>query len=188
MRGVARRRGSTAAPELAVVDDERVLSTWLEPLPSATLEATPQRLLTANASCTVELGLRSHFVPDERVVALVPYVPPPPHEAGGRSNGSFALGVARRACQLLGPSPLDAELHAHRRQLDGADDEHLAAARAAAVELSFGASAALITSQGSRSIVQGAHAQRLAREALFLLVFGSRPAINQALLGSLLGT
>jgi alkylation response protein AidB-like acyl-CoA dehydrogenase len=172
----------------ARTDDERALSAWVEPRASDTLEAAPQRLLAANASCTVELGFHSHFVPDERVVALAPYVPPPPHDAGGRSNGSFALGVARRACQLLGPSPLDAELHARRRQLDGADDERLAAARAAAVELSLRASAALITSQGSRSIVRDAHAQRLAREALFLLVFGSRPAIKQALLGSLLGT
>jgi len=172
----------------ARTDDQRVLSAWVEPLANGTLEATPQRLLAANASCTVELAFGSHFVPNERTVALAPYVPPPPHDAGGRSNGSFALGVARRACQLLGPSPLDAELHARRRQLDGADDEHLAAARAAAVELSLRASAALITGQGSRSIVHGAHAQRLAREALFLLVFGSRPAIKQALLGSLLGS
>jgi hypothetical protein len=172
----------------ARTDDGRVLSAWVEPLASGTLEATPQRLLAANASCTVELAFAAHFVADERVVALAPYVPPPPHDGGGRSNGSFALGVARRVCQLLGPSPLDAELEARRRQLDGADDESLAAARAAAVELSLRASAALITGQGSRSIVQGAHAQRLAREALFLLVFGSRPAIRQALLGSFLGT
>lgn len=171
----------------ARTDDERSLSAWVEPLTSRTLDATPQRLLAASASSSVELGFRSHFVPDDHVVALAPYIAPPPHDAGGRSNGSFALGVARRACQLLGASPLDAELDARRRQLDGADDEGLPQARAAAVELALRASAALITSQGSRSIVLDAHAQRLAREALFLLVFGSRPAIKRALLGTLLG-
>jgi alkylation response protein AidB-like acyl-CoA dehydrogenase len=166
-------------------DDERVLSAWLNPVASDSLRVSPQRLLAANASCTVELGLHAHFVPNERVVALEPYLPPPPHDGGGRSNGSFALGVARRACLLLGPGPLDAELDARRRQLDAAGDESLAAARAAAVELSLRASAALITSQGSRSIVLDSHAQRLAREALFLLVFGSRPAIKRALLAEL---
>jgi hypothetical protein len=35
---------------------------------------------------------------------------------------------------------------------------------------------------GSRSVTVDQHAQRLAREALFLLVFGSRPGIKSALL------
>jgi hypothetical protein len=48
------------------------------------------------------------------------------------------------------------------------------------------ATAALITSQGSRSILADQHAQRLAREAMFLLVFGSRPAIREDLLRRLL--
>jgi hypothetical protein len=35
---------------------------------------------------------------------------------------------------------------------------------------------------GSRAVTVDQHAQRLAREALFLLVFGSRPGIKSALL------
>jgi len=35
---------------------------------------------------------------------------------------------------------------------------------------------------GSRSVAVDQHVQRLAREALFLLVFGSRPGIRSALL------
>jgi hypothetical protein len=35
---------------------------------------------------------------------------------------------------------------------------------------------------GSRAVSVDQHAQRLAREALFLLVFGSRPGIKGALL------
>ena len=35
---------------------------------------------------------------------------------------------------------------------------------------------------GSRAVLPDHHAQRLVREAAFLLVFGSRPAIRAALL------
>jgi hypothetical protein len=58
----------------------------------------------------------------------------------------------------------------------------MAQARAAASELAVRAAAALAVSDGSKSIMTGQHPQRLAREALFLLVFGSRPAIKRALL------
>jgi hypothetical protein len=40
-------------------------------------------------------------------------------------------------------------------------------------------------SRGSRAAVAGDPAERLNREAAFLLVFGSRPAIKDALLKSL---
>ena len=119
------------------------------------------------------------------MVASEPYLPPPAHDGGGRSNGSLALGVARRCTALIGPSSLDAELRARRVQLDSCDELGLARARAAAVELAGRASAALIAHTGSRAIKAGEHAERLAREALFLLVFGSRPAIRTALLESL---
>ena len=63
----------------------------------------------------------------------------------------------------------------------------MAAARAAACELALRATAALLVSQGSTAILADQDAQRLAREALFLLVFGSRPPIKQALAGLLSG-
>jgi hypothetical protein len=83
---------------------------------------TPQRLVAANATCTVELRFRSHSVARERLVASEPYTVPTAHDGGGRSNGSLALGVARRCTALIGPSPLDAELRARRAQLDSADE------------------------------------------------------------------
>ena len=52
------------------------------------------------------------------------------------------------------------------------------AARAAASALAFQAAGALVAAAGSKSVLVGEHPQRLAREALFLLVFGSRPAIK----------
>ena len=58
----------------------------------------------------------------------------------------------------------------------------MAEARAAASELAVRAAAALAVRDGSRSAGVDQHVQRLAREALFLLVFGSRPGIKSALL------
>ena len=58
----------------------------------------------------------------------------------------------------------------------------MAEARAAAAELAVRSAAALIAGQGSRSILIEEHAQRLYREAAFLLVFGSRAAIRSSLL------
>jgi hypothetical protein len=66
--------------------------------------------------------------------------------------------------------------------LDAASTEALPDARAAACELALRAANALTVAHGSRAIVAGEHAQRLAREALFLAVFGSRPPIKASLL------
>lgn len=99
-----------------------------------------------------------------------------------RTNGSLALGVAGRCCSVIGPSGLDAELDARRAQLDEADESTIAPARAAAAELAMRASAAAVVSAGSSSVLVVHHAQRLAREALFLLVFATRPPIRASLL------
>jgi hypothetical protein len=86
---------------------------------------------------------------------------------------------------LLGHGPLDEELAACRGLLNDAitaDATAMAEARAAASEMAVRAAAALAVRDGSRSVTVDQHAQRLAREALFLLVFGSRPGIKSALL------
>jgi alkylation response protein AidB-like acyl-CoA dehydrogenase len=171
------------------------------------LTASRMRLVAVNASGTVELTFTGYFVPEESVCSVFPqdeWLAQEPRRL--RPNGSLALGLAGRCCRLAGPSPLDAELDRLRDRLDraaldraaldgavldtaaaagpGADD--MPAARAAAAELAYRAAAAAITAAGSRSILAGQHPQRLAREAQFLLVFGSRPAIKENLL-SLLG-
>jgi hypothetical protein len=105
--------------------------------------------------------------------------------AGLRANGSLALGLAARCSELIGPGPLDEQLVRCRAALKGADPASLPAARAAACELALRATAALVVGQGSTAILADQDAQRLAREALFLLVFGSRPPIKQALTGLL---
>jgi hypothetical protein len=109
-----------------------------------------------------------------------------------RPNGSLALGVAARCCRLIGASPLDGELAARRAALDSAAEPARAAAmpaaRADAAQFAARAAAALVAAAGSRGILAGEHPQRLAREALFLLVFGSRPAIKDRLVARLTGS
>ncbi len=154
---------------------------------SAAFAVERLKLLATNASYTVAARLTDLFVPDECVVVVEPYRSPPLYDGGGRHNGSLALGVARRCCALIGPSPLDAQLDAGRRQLDEASDQTMAAARAVAAELAWRAAGALVVVHGSTSLLPDRHAQRLLREAGFLQVFGTRPAIRNALLGRLTG-
>jgi hypothetical protein len=44
------------------------------------------------------------------------------------------------------------------------------------------AATTLTVATGARAVLRDHHAQRLVREAMFLLVFGSRPPIKSALL------
>jgi alkylation response protein AidB-like acyl-CoA dehydrogenase len=151
-----------------------------------TLTAEQLRLVAVNASGTVQLRFDGHFVAADRIVDVISY---PDWQAGDarglRANGSLSLGVAARCCELAGPSALDGELTQRRAQLDAASRASMPAARAAAAEFVLRAAAALVAVTGSRAVLAGEHPQRLAREALFLLVFGSRPAIKQHLTGLL---
>lgn len=166
----------------AVTDGAEEVWSFMPTLPSQALSATRYRLLAANASSTVKLEFGGVVVPDSEVVDIRPHEPLPPDDGGGRSNGSLALGVARRACALMGPSPLDDELESVRRRLDEADGTQMAAARAAASELALRATARLTVHTGSRAVDLSGHAQRLAREAHFTAVFGTRPSIRAHLL------
>ena len=162
--------------------DERTVWCVVDARPADGLAARRQRLAAVNASRTVHLDFRQLAVPAERVLKVEPYA-----EAawsGGASlriNGSLALGVADRCCRLIGASGLDAELDGCRRTLDTAEPEEMADARAAACDLAVRAAAGLAVVTGSRSILAGEPAERLAREAGFLLVFGSRAGIKAGL-------
>lgn len=155
-------------------------------LPSAGMSHEPHRLLAVNASSTVSITFRGVRVDQERATNRFPWSEWPERDAAGlRTNGSLALGVARRCCTLLGASPLDDELAARRDALDAGNPETLPAARAAAATFALRAASALVAREGSRGVVAGNHAERLLREATLLLVFGSRPSIKRALLAQL---
>ena len=169
--------------------DDTVVTLIMDAAAQPGLTATRQRLVAVDAAVTVRLGFEGVLIPAERFVDQVPFDPAVSVQpAGLRLNGSLALGVARRCARLLGPGPLDDEVTACRDRLDaalGADPEPMAVARAIASELALRAAAALAVRDGGNSITADQHPQRLAREALFLLVFGSRPGIKNALLHQL---
>jgi alkylation response protein AidB-like acyl-CoA dehydrogenase len=155
------------------------------------LAARRLELVAVNASRTVELSFAGYYVPAELVTSVTPHAEWLAADAAGlRPNGSLALGLAGRCIEMItdigGPAgPLAADLDRARSALDTADPVAMPAARATAARLAFQAAGALVTLAGSGSILAGAHPQRLAREALFLLVFGSRPAVKESLVSAL---
>jgi alkylation response protein AidB-like acyl-CoA dehydrogenase len=166
--------------------DDSVVSLILDAAAQPGLTVTRERLAAVNASVTVRLGFDAVLVPGERRAGQVPFDPAESMRPDRmRVNGSLALGLVRRCARLLGPGPLDDELAACRDRLDDAitaGSDAMAEARAAASDLAVRAAAALAVRDGSRSATADQQVQRLAREALFLLVFGSRPGIKNALL------
>lgn len=163
--------------------DDTIATLVVDAVEQPGLTIARQHLAAVHASATVRLDFAELLVPADRLVGLAPFSPAVSLGGPGlRVNGSLALGLAGRCCRLLGAGPLDDELDACRERLDAADPRAMPSARAAASELALRAAAALAVHDGSRSITTEQHAQRLAREALFLLVFGSRPGIRTDLL------
>lgn len=152
------------------------------------ITAEPLDLLAVRASGTVTLRFDRHFVPRDKIVRVVPQSDYLRGDAESlRFNGALALGVAGRAIALLGADAggLPTELDAARERLVNATPEEVPAARAAGSELAMRAATACAVHHGSGTLLPGAHAQRLVREATFLLLFGSRPSIRGELLDRL---
>jgi alkylation response protein AidB-like acyl-CoA dehydrogenase len=171
-------------------EDDNIVWALLDVPPPAgakpTLTVEPVSMVAVMASNTVQATFSGHIVPARRITGIMPLREWAERDAAGlRMNGSLALGVAARCCDLIGPSSLDGELVAARTALDQADPAAMPAARAAACELAIRAASALVVAHGSAAILTGHDAQRLAREATFLLVFGSRPGIKRHLGGLL---
>jgi alkylation response protein AidB-like acyl-CoA dehydrogenase len=162
--------------------EDSLVSVLLDAKEQPGLSANPLRLSAANASRTVRLSFVRAFVGDDRVVTVRSLAAVRQQGEMLRLNGSFALGVARRCCLLIGPSPLDDELRDRRAELDAASPADMPAARAHASELAVRAAHALAVSRGSRAALAGDVAERLSREAAFLLLFASRQRIKEVLL------
>jgi alkylation response protein AidB-like acyl-CoA dehydrogenase len=146
----------------------------------------PLDLVAARASRTVTVRFDGHQVPADRLTGTTPLAEWLAGEASGSAlNGFLALGVAGRCARLLGTGDFDDELAACRAALLAAEGGAIPAARAAASTLAMRAATRLMVGTGSRSVLCSDHAQRLVREAAFLLVFGTRPAIRDALLARL---
>jgi alkylation response protein AidB-like acyl-CoA dehydrogenase len=172
---------------LAAVDENDIVHFLLvDARESATLAVRPLQLVAVQASRTVNVAFDGHLVPADRLASTRPYPEWAASEAAGSAlNGFLALGLVRRCDRLLDGEPFAAELAACREALMTADAAAVPAARAAASELALRATARLAVHTGSRSVLRDHHAQRLIREAAFLLVFGTRPGIRDALLARL---
>lgn len=160
---------------------DTVVSVIIDQLDGVGITAERHPLATLDASGTVELLFDRVEVAADHVVGVRERRPGATGTLALRLNGSLALGVIRRCCALIGPSPLDRELEAARTALDEADADELPAARVQAAALATKATATLLVHTGSRSIESDNHAQRLAREAMFLLVFATGPEIRSGL-------
>lgn len=165
-----------------------IVRAFVSPQESASLSTRALHLVGANASDTRTVTFREHRVAASDVVESEPHADVLARDPSTlRANVWLALGVADRCCRLIGPGPLDDELALVRGALAEASTDEVPEVRARAAELALRAAAALTVADGGRAILPDHHAQRLAREALFLLVFGSRAAIRTALMERLTG-
>ncbi len=162
--------------------NDTVISCILDARDQSGLKVTRHQLSALNATATVRLDFDGLLINPDRFVSQQPYAPGREGPEGLRANGSLALGVIRRCCALIGPSPLDDELNACRSELDAADVRTMAQARARANVLALRAAHVLSVNRGSRAALVDDVAERTNREAALLLVFGSRPSIKTSLL------
>jgi alkylation response protein AidB-like acyl-CoA dehydrogenase len=169
----------------ARTDDSRLVWALVNAVESDSLSVERLELVALNATNTVRAEFRDHHVASDRVTSVVSYREEPTPPEVLRVHASFALGVVARCRHLLGPTPLDEVATRVREELDRLDPATIQAARGAAGELALRASAALLVSTGSRSLLMSEHAQRLAREALFILVYALRPGSRAAVLDRL---
>lgn len=169
---------------VAALDAEEVVHLLLVDVPSPGIAAGRLDLVAAHASSTATILLQGCRVPLDRLVATEPLAEQRARDAAGLAgNGALALGVAARAlAELSDRGGLDAELDHARADLLAAGPGALPAARAAASDLALRAATRLVVATGARSVLTGTTAERLLREAAFLLVFGSRPGIRAELL------
>lgn len=152
----------------------------IDAVDAPTLVSSRYDLAAIQASQTVELSFDSHVVPADRVTRIDNYEAwKANYRLGLRNNGSFPLGVARRCCALLDVESFNRELEQRRRDLDASSPETVSIARAEAALFAVRASTALVATSGGRAVAMDHDAQRLHREAMFLMVQGQTPAIRQ---------
>lgn len=168
---------------VAALDGDHVVSLLVDGRSAPTLDAEPLALTAARASGTATLRFEEHFVPADRLISVVAHADwLAADPAGLAGNGALAVGVATRAAAVAGSAALADDASALLEALGTADVDGLPALRADASALAVRAAAAAAVTQGARSVLAGSSGERLTREAQFLLVFGSRPAIRQELL------
>ncbi|AKJ15035.1 acyl-CoA dehydrogenase [Streptomyces incarnatus] len=159
----------------------------------------PMRLAALTAARTVSLELTGLRLPEESVALRTPYERLAPRDRARTLNaGPAVFGLSEAALSLLDArtaAPLTARLADVRRRAYALADhpeplERVAerlAVRAEAYEVLRTATTAAVVAGGGRSMALTSRAQRLAREALFLLVQGQTAETRAAHLRALAG-
>lgn len=159
--------------------DDLIVWALLEGAESADVHTERLNLSVIDSADTYKVTYDQHLVPAERVTSIESHPDwYADYRKGLRANGSLPLGVTSRCLRLLGPSTLDDEFVEARSFLDRATPDETAEARGRMGALCVRSAAALIAQTGGSALFTTHQAQRLAREALFLLVQGQTPEIK----------
>jgi alkylation response protein AidB-like acyl-CoA dehydrogenase len=142
-------------------------------------------LAAMDVTATVRAGFDGYEVPADRVVAVEAFDAWVARDAAGlRANGSMPLGLAGRAASLVADDHvrrrLEDRIGETRSALDAADVDGLPNARAVAAELALEAATSLVVERGGAALVSPGVPEVLARQAMFLLVFGQTRTIKAA--------
>ncbi|WP_329344232.1 acyl-CoA/acyl-ACP dehydrogenase [Streptomyces sp. NBC_01352] len=183
-----------------VTDTDEALFAFTEAREQPGLRASPpMRLAALTAARTVSLELDGLWLPEEAVVVRQPYERWAAADRTKTANTPPAVfGVTETALALLDDTtaePLRARLtdlraRAYALADHPAPEEHREerlTLRTQAYELMRAATTAAVVAGGGRSLVLTSKAQRLAREALFLLVQGQTTESRTAHLKALAG-
>ncbi|MEU3519667.1 acyl-CoA dehydrogenase family protein [Streptomyces sp. NPDC006654] len=181
-----------------VTEDDEALFAFVEAREQPGLRASePMRLAALTAARTVSLDLDGLWVPEESVALRTPYEDWAAADRPKTRNANPAVfGITRAALALVEEAyaaPLRVRLEEVRRRAYALADhpvpqEHTGerlALRAEAFTLMRTATAAAVVAGGGRATALDSRAQRLAREALFLLVQGQTAESRAAHLGKL---
>jgi len=175
---------------VAARDGEDVLWVLVEATTGPAVQAQRLALAAVDSSSTVKLNIDGLSVPASRIVGRQPYSDWRAGEAPGLTRSGFlAIGVAQRCVGLLGDQAGDLSrmVDQARRRLFAVDRKAVVAARVEASLTSVRAATALVAAGGGSSIEADHPAQRLAREAMFLLVFAQTEEIRRSQVQDLTG-
>ena len=169
--------------------DDDIVWALIDAVESPTLRSDHVSFATMDATQTKVLTYRDHVVASSRITKVEDYAAwKDAYRLGLRMNGSLALGVASRCCRLLNESTFFGELNLVRdrlNQIDPTDTPTLSSARADASLFAVRAATALVAKTGGNAVMLSEHAQRLMREAMFVVVQGQTPMIKAAMLDQL---
>lgn len=165
----------------AVYEDDVVF--LLVPVSAAVLQGTVLPLAAAAASATATVRSDRVFVAADRELRRQSSKAwSDSQQHGVALNGFLSVGVARRCAVLAGLADPEPALAGLRHRLLTAAPEQIPEARAEAALMAVHAATTLVLATGSGASLRGGNAERLWREASFLLVFGTRPLIKAATL------